>query len=116
MGVLDDLIAKEFGVKTRHYINRELAEVGTAASKVIRADNDRLAFLIINMSSNAMYLAPEDIPSSAKGIILAANGGYYGALWSEELHLVGYQWNIIAAGAASDLFTFEVVGYKSGKD
>jgi len=115
MGVLDDLIAKEFGVKTRHYINREIAEVGTTALKVARADNDRLAFLIINMSANKMYLAPEVTPSSEQGIILAANGGYYGALWSEELHLVGYQWNIVAADASSDLFTFEVVGYKSEK-
>lgn len=108
---LDALIATVLKVKTRPVENRLTASVGTSAVEILGNDPNRLAFTVINLSANILYICPGRDPSSSKGIVLAPNGGSASATWSEDFHTVGVSWFALASGAASAVYTLEEVEY-----
>jgi hypothetical protein len=100
-----DLIEKRFGVHTTTRDNPEIAAVGVAALRVFRNNPRRLAAVIVNLSANAMYLALTPTVAATLGIYLAPNGGSITMSLDSDFELVTREWWVIAAGAASALYS-----------
>lgn len=110
MGILSDLLTKEFGCVTTPVENELLTQVGVADAQLTLNKPDRVAFIVINLSANIIYIRPNQVASAAAGIAIAANGGWRSFRWDEDFELVSAAWHAIASGAASAIYTLEMVG------
>jgi len=107
VGALSLLIDERFKGPVLPIENPEISSVGTTSTTVFRASDDRLAFIIVNLSGAAMFARPRLVASSSAGFRLGPNGGFIRLLWDEDFLLVGLEWNIIADAAASNLYSVE---------
>lgn len=106
---LADLISDKLGVRTTFRINPEASSIGTSVARVFGNNPNRVAIVFVNLSANAIYVAPDPSPSSSRGIRVPANGGSMTAEWDEDFDLVGLEWNGVADGAGSNYFAMELV-------
>ena len=106
---LADLITDKLGVRTTFRINPEASSIGTSVARVFGNNPNRVAWVFINLSANAIYLAPDPAPSSSRGIRVGQNGGSLAATWEEDFDIVGLEWNGVADGASSNYFALELV-------
>ena len=105
---LAELIDKKFGVKTTHRINPVTDTVGTSATRILGNNPNRLAWLVVNLSSNTVYLGFDRDVSPNKGIFLSPNGGSCQMLYDEDFHSVGYE-VFAKADAESKIYVVEIV-------
>jgi hypothetical protein len=108
VGKLREYVNKKFGVKTRIVINDIVNSVGTSVTKILANKPDRLAFLIVNLGTGALYILSDPTVSATKGILIEPNGGNYVALPDEDFDLVGYEWFAVAS-AATNILTLEII-------
>ena len=108
---LADLLKERFKVRTRAIENPRLTSVGTIAEVVLANNPNRLAFSVVNLSANVMYIGLTNLVSATNGIRLDANGGYFSGIWDEMFDPVAWAWWIIATGAGSSVYSVEVVEY-----
>jgi hypothetical protein len=106
---LEALLRERLGATAHPEVNRTLTSVGVAAAQLFRQDPTRVAFLVVNLSANSIYISPEPTVSATAGILLGANGGAASAIWDEDFDLVGLEWFALAAAAASAIWTLELV-------
>jgi hypothetical protein len=104
-----DLIAREFGVRTRSRVSAPGFQAGLAVSVGARQAPNRLSVAFINLSLNVIYLAPGSDPSATHGFRLGPSGGALSFWWREDTHLVAAEWRIIATGANSDILVVETL-------
>jgi hypothetical protein len=107
VGALNDLVSKNFERAVVPFVNREISSIGVAAALALRADPDRLGFVLVNLSANTIHVGPFADVSSTKGIRLPSSGGAIIVDWHEDFEMVGMDWYAIADGAASALITVE---------
>ena len=88
---LQDLLFKQFTVKTRANINPEISTLTGGVDKILSNNPNRLAWIIINLGDDAFYISFERDPSATKGIVLSGGGGSASMLWNEDFDLVGYE-------------------------
>jgi len=111
MGKLDDVLIKLFATKTRAVENPVVANTGGATAVLLLRNNpDRLAFTVVNLSVNAMYLGLTDQVSAINGIYIAPSGGSVTMTYQDDFQMTGWAWWIISPAGASALFSLEVVG------
>ena len=108
---LAELIEAQFGVRVRGEVNPEIATIGTTAAQIFKGNPNRLAFVVVNLSSNDLYISPDVLVSSTHGIQLVSRGGGYVALWNEDFHLVGYEWWCVGSASSTDFFSLEIETY-----
>jgi hypothetical protein len=106
---LTELLREKLGVGSYPAVNRRLAQAGVAAALVFTNDPNRIGFYLVNLSLNAMYAGPFNNPSSTRGFYIGPNGGSLIVDWREDGHLVGWEWWVIADGAASALLAVELL-------
>lgn len=106
---LADLLTDKLGVRTTSRINPEGSSLGTSIARVFGNNPNRVAWLFINLSTNAIYLAPDPTPSSTRGIRIGVSGGSASFVWDEDFDVVGYEWNGVADAAGSNYFAVELV-------
>jgi len=107
---LKDLLEQQYKVKTRLVINPlGVTSVGITVSQLLPNNPNRLAWMLVNLSANDLYIAFERDVSVNKGIYLSPTGGSVKFLWSEDFELVGYEVYAIATGATSAIYLVEVV-------
>ncbi len=104
-----DLITERFGVKTRAVENPLLTKVDDTALMILANNPSRLAWVIINLSVNVLYIAFSKDVSDKKGIRLGASGGAASMIFDEDFHPV--TWAIWGIGSAANtwLYCYEVV-------
>lgn len=107
---LDRLIEKEFGFPTTATPNPVTTSVAVTKTQILRNNPDRLGFLIINLGANPIYVTPDSEPSTTRGILLAASGGFLTMLGKEDGAVVGFEFWGIASGGASAIFSLETEG------
>ena len=108
-GHLQRLIEEKFGVTTGTYLNRLVTQIPATAGKIVQADPERVAFLIVNLGTTNAFILPEPDVASSKGIRLDANGGYYRAVWDEDFALTGYDWYGVSSSATNCLILEVIV-------
>jgi hypothetical protein len=107
---LKDLLEKQFGVKTRVVINpMDVTAVGTSVTQILGNNPNRLAWMLVNLSPNDLYIAFERDVSVDKGIYLSPTGGTVKFLWNEDFELTGYEVWAVSTGADSAIYLVEVV-------
>ena len=109
---LRDLIDKKFEVRTRPVEDEGgVPSLGTTAQEVLPNNPNRLAWILVNLSENTVYLALKSDVSSSSGIRLDANGGSAGMVWDEDFDVTGWAIYGVAADVNSAIFAYEVVTY-----
>ena len=88
---LYDLIDEKFGVKTEIRKNRLTSTVGTSRTKILDNNPNRLAYILINLSSNSIFVLPDEEVSTTRGIQLQGGGSKFGMNYNDDFHLVGYE-------------------------
>ena len=106
---LQGLLKKQLGVTTYERISAAGVTVGVAASRVVRQNPNRVAFVFVNLSVNSIYISPIITPSATRGIRVGPSGGLLRVVWDEDFSLTGYEWNAIASAAGSEYFLIELL-------
>jgi hypothetical protein len=108
---LSELVYEKFGIRTRAKVNPVTASLGITAALALKSNPNRLAWLLINLSANVVYIGFSRDVSSTKGIRLNANGGQASMIWDEDFDITGWEIYGVAAGANSAIFCYEVESY-----
>lgn len=105
---VQELISERFGVAVRvnSAITPTTAEI--AAAELFKNDPARLAFVVVNLSVNAIFIAPRENVSATNGLRLAPGGGALVVSIEEDFTLQTLPWFIISAVAGSAIFAFEI--------
>jgi len=106
---LADLIQRRFGVKTSTVKSPASTTVGTTVEKKLSVNPNRLAWLIVNLSANIVYLGWDNQVSSSRGIALAPAGGNAVCTPEEDFELPSEEVYLVASGAGSAVFIVEIV-------
>lgn len=106
---LASLLLERFKCATRAVENPIATSVGATAAVILSNNPNRLAWVIINLSVNAIYLGLTNGVSATNGIYLGANGGSVTMTWDEDFQLVGWAIWAIAPAGASACYSIEVV-------
>ncbi len=106
---LASILEERFKCKTRAVENPVVTATGATAAIVFNNNPNRLAWIFVNLSANAIYLALANDVSATKGILVAANGGWRAFIYDEDFQMTGWaMWGISPAGA-SNCYSIEVV-------
>jgi len=108
---LNELIDAQLGVRVRPQINPLTSSVGTTPTRIFSNNPNRVAFLVVNISANKVFLLPDNTVTTSRGILLTNNGGGLVANWREDFHLVGYEWWAVADAAGSSILCLELITY-----
>lgn len=103
----NDLISDLYGVTSFDVENPVTDTVTNSSTEILPVDPSRIAFTIINMSSDIIYLSPSFDPSSDKGILLQSNGGFWSVNFKDDLTLVTRSIHAISSGTSSKIYVIE---------
>lgn len=110
------LLLQRFGVATTPRTNGELSSVGTSVVRLVRQTPSRIAFTVVNLSINNIYIGPFGDVATTKGIRLGPQGGGVSILPDEDFNLVSDEWFVIADGAASPLLVLEMLALSHSEE
>jgi hypothetical protein len=85
--------------------------VGTAVSTVIGSNPDRLGLLILNLSSNTVYVSIDNSVSATNGIRLGANGGSVALNVTDDGMIQTRTWYGLATGAGSSVYVLDLTRF-----
>ena len=111
---VQDLLEKQFGVKSTYNVNPETTSIAASPvkTKFLSYNPRRISFVFINLSAVAVLVAPDvnvAIAPNKRGIYLVPNGGTLSMVWTEDFEMPAMEWFGIADGAAADVFCLEVM-------
>lgn len=106
-----DVVKKNLGTNAFVSENPLITQASTTPTEVFGSNPQRLQMFIINLGSNACYLASNPNPSSTNGIILAAGGGFIEFDVNNDSIVATRPWYIVTASGTSDIYSFEVNAY-----
>jgi hypothetical protein len=106
---LKDLLLEQFKVKTRTIVNPLRATLDTTAKKVLDDNPNRLAWIIVNLSTTTAYLGLDRDVGANKGILLSPNGGSAMMIWDEDFETTGWEIWGKAGADGSPIYVIEVV-------
>ena len=104
-----DIIARRFGVSTWARQNPQTAQVGTSVVKVLDNNPSRLAWTMVNLSANSVYLALDRSAGPTHGILLTPNGGSASMILDEDYESTCWEIFSVSDAPASDIFVIEVM-------
>lgn len=109
-GSVRDLLTALLGVPASSSLANPTTLVGTAVTQVFAANPTRVGFLVINLGSFNVFLAPDPAgpPSATNGILLQPNGGGLVSTWRDDGEVVSWDWEGIAIGGSSTVFKVPV--------
>lgn len=104
---LHDMLVNLFGIGTYERVNPVTDASAAAAAVVAHANPMRAMLLIVNLSANNVYIAPDNQVAADHGIYIAPNGGSVLLQWDRDFELCAREWWIISPAGASDIFVIE---------
>lgn len=102
---LSRYVEKKFGVATRSYPITDPVECELEVTQILKNNPDRLAVLLVNLGTTAMYVAWDQEVGADHGVYVAPGGGSFALTADEDGELVGYELYGIAITSANDIFT-----------
>ncbi|MBA7584774.1 hypothetical protein ES708_26734 [subsurface metagenome] len=106
---VDDLLEKQFGVKTTYNVNPEVDLVAVKKTRILDGNPRRVSFVLINLGDVFITVSPTSDVSLTKGIYLVPHGGSLSMVWTEDFEMPTMEWYAIANGANSEIFVLEVL-------
>lgn len=104
-----DMVRERFGFRVLEREDAEVSQVGTSDTIIARSNSRRLVLLVVNLSSNNIFIRPGRAAASTTGIQLDGNGGFFVAFFPDDFTLPTQEWHAVASGASSDLYVFEIL-------
>jgi hypothetical protein len=101
-------LLERFKCLTRAVENPVLTSIGATAAVVLANNPNRLAWVFVNLSVNAIYIALANDVSATKGIYVPPSGTA-SMVWDEDFQMVGWAIWAIAPAGASACYSIEVV-------
>lgn len=98
--------AREIGGRIEEIVSVE--SVGTTPVRVAPNDAERVVLLLVNMSTNLMYVGFDEEVSQNRGIFLSPNGGSYEVDVRTDFMVQSYAHYAISVGASSNLYVFKL--------
>jgi len=95
-------------------VRRGVVSVGTSAVKAASHNYERLALVIVNLSTNTITLSPDAGPTAGQGILLLNTGGVMTLTARDDLALVGFDWYAVSGVVGGSVYVVEVVRYNAG--
>jgi len=86
-----ELIDKKFGIRTDVVVNPLVSSVGTSVTRLLGNNPNRVAWRIVNLSSNNLYILNDEEVSSSRGIMLYPNGGTASMVWDKDFNTVCWE-------------------------
>lgn len=111
---LHKLLLQEFGVETSSNFN-PIAQVSTSIIQILENNPNRVAWTIMNISPNGIWVAFDEQVSITHGFYLSALGGGMLLNWRNDMELPGYAVWGISNGLDSDVYIVETVIMKSSE-
>jgi len=110
-----ELIEARFGINVVFKMTGTTS-VGTSDVQLVENNPGRTNLSVINLSSNTIYLKPQETASSSSGILLTASGGALTMNYNDDLILPTLEWHAIASGSSSNVFVIEatILGGRRG--
>jgi hypothetical protein len=110
MAITQDLISKYYlpEIKFSNVVI-EARTIGTTPERIIENDPSRFQFVVINLSSNDVFVGFDNKVSSFNGIRLAPNGGTLRFIWMQDLQIVTWEFFAMASGANSNILIIKFV-------
>ena len=106
---LATLLVEKFKCKTRAVENPVATSIGATAALLFNNNPNRLAWVLVNLSANALYIGLTPQVSATNGIYISPNGGWRSMIWDEDFQMTGWGiWGVAPAGA-SNCYSIEVV-------
>lgn len=102
---IESVVGGAFNVQTSQ------VTLGAAATRVLQANFERMAAVIINISAVDIYVLMNNGVSSTNGIKLGANGGALTLSANPDLAMVGWDWWAIPASATPTITVIETIRY-----
>ena len=114
MTTLADLLMERFKVKTRPRVDPlGVSPIGVNPVVLLRNNPNRLAYIIMNLSANLVYIGLTNQVNATVGtevgLGLEPNRGFVSMVWDEDFDMVAWAWWGIAAAAPSILTIIEIV-------
>ena len=110
IGAAAEYVARTFnGMVTE---TEDVQSIGVTQSEIFGNDPERVSILLVNLSANTMYVGFDPAVSSARGILLASNGGHYSSDIIKDFMLPIRAMHVLSVGAASNLFVLTMTRYK----
>lgn len=75
--------------------------------QVVRPDPERTFLLILNLSTNDMYLGLSEEVSASNGILLAANGGFVKMQLVDDFELLINPFYVFSSAAGNQLYVLQ---------
>jgi len=85
------------------------ANIGTTVGVILAQNPSRIAFQIVNEGTFNIFMTPDGVPSSNRGVLIPPNGGTVTAFWEEDGEVVAWEWRAVAIGGASIIFITETL-------
>lgn len=109
MKTLQNILKSVYGISGTHRINPLVAACQNVVTRLLPQNPNRLAFIIVNLSAQNIYLSPDGHPAADHGIWLAPNGGSFIVQWDKDLILPGLPWYGLAGAADCDIYIIEII-------
>ena len=106
---IHELVDERFGVRTRSNENPEVTQVQNVETLLLRADPNRLALVIINLSANTMFIKPRGGVTLTNGIALSAGVGSLSVTMEDDFTLPSLEWFGISSVINQAVFVLEIL-------
>jgi len=106
-----EIVFNLFGANTYTQSDPVITSVGTSVVKVLDGNPNRLAYTIVNMSDNTLYVAFDEQVSATRGIVLGASGGNLAVSVKDDFTLVTRPVYALASGGSSAIFSYQTLTY-----
>ena len=106
---VDELLIDRFKTSGFPRVNPETSDADLADKTLFRANPNRLAFVVVNLSTGVIFIAPLGAAASTRGIRLNANGGLIAMDYESMFQAVAYEWHVIGDADNLALFSMEIV-------
>ena len=104
-----DLLKSQYGVAVTFGENRQNTSLGTSSLKIANNDPRRVSLVIVNLSSNVVYVTPNSAAASTAGIRLNSSGGSVSMSWQSDFLMPSLEWHGIASGSSSQIYVIETL-------
>jgi hypothetical protein len=104
-----ELLSNTYGVTLMIEDNPEVTEVGEFDVIIFKNNPRRIGLVVMNLSTNGIYVRPQMEASATAGIALVAGGGSLSMNCIEDFHLPALEWHAVASGGGSAIYSVGIV-------
>ena len=110
-GAAANFTAIKYGGQVQHKV--QVLTLGASVISMLAPDADRLGILLVNTSTDLVYVGFDEQVSSSRGIYLAPNGGSLGIQADEDMTLPTLGLYGLSSAASSDILALTLRRFKA---